>query len=193
MQLKKMPVGELNPAPYNPRLQLKPGDVAWKKLERSLREFELVQPIVWNEQTGHVVSGHQRLAVLKHQGHTEIDCVVVRLPLEKEKALNVALNNSSVGSDWDTEKLIDLVVELQALPDFDATLTGFDERQLQDLVLVPDPDPFEEPSQTDGDDHLYHATLEIPADAWDAVEEQLNLLLAAHPGIRLHVRSPIRS
>lgn len=189
MLIRKLPIQELNPAPYNPRIPLKPGDTAWKKLERSLTEFELVQPIVWNQRTGHVVSGHQRLAVLKHHGHMEIDCVVVDLSLEKEKALNVTLNNSSVGSDWDADKLVDLVAELQDLPDFDATLTGFDAQQLQDLILAPCPageDPQPEDSRH-GEDKM-QATLEISPADWDEIQPHLDDILAEFPETRLHVR-----
>jgi ParB-like chromosome segregation protein Spo0J len=189
MNIQTLPLAQLNPAPYNPRLTLQPGDAAWAKLERSLAEFDLVQPIVWNRRTGHVVAGHQRLRILEHHGRTEIECVVVDLPLEKEQALNVALNNSSVGSDWDPGKLLNLVTELQAVPDFDVTLTGFDERQLRELVLAPAWPP-EETAEDDAESHgpqLMQAVLEIPRDDWEDVQPALNALLAAHAGVRLHV------
>jgi len=188
MLLKKIAVDELNPAPYNPRIALKPGDPAWQKLERSLAEFELVQPIVWNQRTGHVVSGHQRLAVLKHQGIFDVDCVIVDLPLEKEKALNVTLNNSSVGSDWDADKLVDLVAELQDLPDFDATLTGFDEQQLQDLVLTPQPFVAEDQSGQDASGKI-QVILEVLPEDWNDIQSSLDDLLAEFPECRLHVRN----
>lgn len=186
MLIQKIAVHELNPAPYNPRIALRPGDPAWIKLERSLTEFNLVQPIVWNRRTGHVVSGHQRLAVLKHQGQTEVDCVIVDLPLEKEKALNVTLNNSHVGSEWDADKLIDLVSELQDLPDFDATLTGFDEQQLKDLILTPElPEEICERSpETDRD--IIRITLEIRSEDWDDIQKHLDDILASYPATRLH-------
>jgi len=184
MKLHSLSITELLPAPYNPRRPLKPGDDGWARLERSLTEFELVQPIVWNKLTGHVVSGHQRLEVLKHHGHTHVDAIVVDLELEREKALNVTLNNRTVGSDWDTGKLIDLVSELQDLPDFDATLTGFDDQQLKDLIFAPDPEclPEDEPMDTD---HI-QISLSIPQDAWEAVRAELDNLLVDHPSVRLH-------
>jgi hypothetical protein len=188
MNLKSLPISALNAAPYNPRIPLQPNDAAWKKLERSIEEFDLVQPIVWNERTGHVVAGHQRLAILKHRQVELIDCVVVDLPLEKEKALNITLNNSSVGSDWDAGKLVDLVAELQDLPDFDATLTGFDERQLKDLVLAPCLVPEEPAAGSDESDGRIQATLEVPSECWEAVREDLDTLLASHDGLRLHIR-----
>lgn len=51
-----------------------------------------MEPVVWNQATGFVVGGHQRLKVLLDMGETEIDCVVVDLEPEKEKASNLALN-----------------------------------------------------------------------------------------------------
>jgi len=185
MQLQSLSIDLLRPAPYNPRITLKPGDSAWNKLERSLQEFELVQPVVWNQRTGHVVSGHQRLAVLKHQGRLEVDCVVVDLPLEKEKALNVTLNNASVSSDWDPGRLLDLVAELQAIPDFDATLTGFDSQQLRDLLLLPEEEPAAPEEPTDAPATV-QVILEIPFSDWESAQEHLNELLARSPQIRLH-------
>src|SRR5438552_3967959 len=61
LEIRRLPVAELNPAPYNPRRALKPTDPAYRKLEASLREFGLVEPLVWNETTGYVVGGHARL------------------------------------------------------------------------------------------------------------------------------------
>ena len=82
----------LNPAAYNPRKDLKPGDREYEKLKRSITTYGFLEPLIWNKTTGNVVGGHQRLKILLDMGHTEIDCVVVELDPQKEKALNVALN-----------------------------------------------------------------------------------------------------
>lgn len=185
--LQSLPVSQLLPAPYNPRLALQPGTPAWNRLERSLQEFSLVQPIVWNRRTGHVVAGHQRLEILKHQGQAAVDCVVVDLPLEREKALNVTLNNSHVGSDWDPERLVELLQELAELPDFDATLTGFDESHLQDLLLAP-VDSVPE-NEIDPSNNYVQVNFEIPAAQWDAVRPDLDTLLARHQ-LTPHIRLP---
>jgi len=189
MLIRTIAIEDLNPAAYNPRIPLRPGDPRWRKLERSLDEFSLVQPIVWNARTGHVVSGHQRLAVLKHRGEQEVDCVVVDLPLEKEKALNVTLNNSSVGSDWDADKLIDLVSELQELPDFDATLTGFDSQQLQDLVLSPSGAGAPASPESEENSDRMQIILDLAADDWEEVQPHLDDILAEFPESRLHIRN----
>jgi len=130
--MEKVPIEELKPADYNPRQDLKPGDAAYEKLTRSLEEYGYVQPLVWNKTTGNVVGGHQRLKVLKAQGVTEVDVVVVELTLEKEKALNLALNK--IQGDWDQQKLAEILEELITLPDFDLELTGFDAPEAQQII-----------------------------------------------------------
>lgn len=189
MLLQSIPIQDLQPAPYNPRLTLKPGDKRWKKLERSLREFDLVQPIVWNKRTGHIVGGHQRCEVLRHSGITEVDCVVVDLPLNREKALNVALNNSEVGGDWDASKLMSLVVDLQTAPDIDPTLTGFDEHQLRGMQFEPALPPGDEQDTPPPSNHVI-ATLDIPYVRWATVRAWLDDLLGEEDSIRLHVKLP---
>ncbi len=186
MQLTTRPIADLHPAPYNPRKPLKPGTPGYRRLERSLREFDLVQPLVWNTTTGHVVSGHQRLDILKAQGVTEVDVVVVELSLEKEKALNITLNNSLVGSEWDATKLIDVVRELQQSTDVDVALTGFDADELRDLLLAP-ADVLAAETEGNSDAGLMHVQFEVPADDWEAVRADLDPVLALH-GLRVHVR-----
>ena len=187
MLIQTIPLADLQPAPYNPRLTLQPGDKRWKKLERSLAEFELVQPIIWNRRTGHIVGGHQRCAVLKHHGHTEVECVVVDLPLSREKALNVALNNSEVGGDWEATKLMALIEDLANSPDIDPTLTGFDEHQLRSFQFEPAPLPEEDTHPTSNN---VLATLDIPYARWAALREWLDDLLGEEPSVRLHVKLP---
>ena len=95
MEIRKIAVDKLQPAKYNPRKDLKPGDPEFEKLRRSIEEFGYVEPIIWNERTGVVIGGHQRLKVLQRLGYAEVECVVLDLDEQKEKALNVALNKIS--------------------------------------------------------------------------------------------------
>ncbi|MEI3060734.1 MAG: DNA methyltransferase [Oscillospiraceae bacterium] len=131
MQIQKVNAARLNPAAYNPRRDLKPGDKDYEKLKRSIEEFGFVEPVVWNEATGNVVGGHQRLKVLLDMGETEIDCVVVNLGPEQEKALNLALNRIQGG--WDETKLAEVMADLDASA-FDVSLTGFDAEEVDALM-----------------------------------------------------------
>jgi len=188
INLKTLPVEQLQPAPYNPRVLLEPGTPAYEKLERSISEFQLVQPIVWNELTGHVVSGHQRLGVLKNQGVNEIEVAVVSLSLEREKALNVTLNNSQVGSDWDYDKLTTLITELIDLPEFDATLTGFSDEELRDFQFAPSPD-YEPEVESEEANSDVRVILEVPVERWESVQEELNGLIARQDMV-VHIQFP---
>lgn len=131
MEIIKMEILKINAAQYNPRIALKLGDSEFEKLDRSIKEFGFVEPAVWNKRTGNLVGGHQRLAVLKAQGVTEVEVSVVDLPLEKEKALNIALNK--IKGDWDEEKLAGILQELSQVPDFDVALTGFESVEIGQL------------------------------------------------------------
>lgn len=125
-----MEISKLNPAKYNPRKDLKPGDSEYEKLKRSMEQFGYVEPIIWNKNTGNVIGGHQRLKVLVDMGLNEVDCVVVKMNLEQEKALNIALNK--INGDWDNNKLAMLISDLKG-SDFDVSLTGFEEAEIADL------------------------------------------------------------
>ncbi|MHC4695472.1 MAG: site-specific DNA-methyltransferase [Planctomycetota bacterium] len=132
MDVRKIPIDQLNPAPYNPRVNLKPGDPVYERLKRSVDEFGYVEPIVVNRRTNNVVGGHQRLKVLKDLGNKEIDVVFVDLTEEREKALNLALNK--IVGDWDEPKLAQLLQEFEGFPDVDVWLTGFDDREIGDVI-----------------------------------------------------------
>ena len=130
MKIEKLKTKNLIPADYNPRKDLKAGDPEYDKLKQSIEEFGYVEPIIWNKTTGRVVGGHQRLKVLLDMGVTEVDCVVIEMDEDKEKALNVALNK--ISGDWDKDKLMLLITDLQGV-DFDVSLTGFDAAELDEL------------------------------------------------------------
>ena len=131
MEIRRVPVENINPAEYNPRKDLQPGDPEYEKLKRSMQEFGYVEPIVWNKRTGNIVGGHQRYKVLLDMGMQEVDCVVVDLDDAKEKALNLALNK--IQGDWDFLKLKDLLEELDT-GEFDIEITGFDSKEIEDLM-----------------------------------------------------------
>ena len=130
MQIEKLKTKLLIPADYNPRKDLKPGDPEYEKLKRSIEQFGYVEPVIWNKTTSHVVGGHQRLKVLLDMGITEVECVVIEMNEEKEKALNIALNK--ISGDWDKDKLMLLIADLQGA-DFDVSLTGFEPAELDAL------------------------------------------------------------
>ncbi len=135
LDVRVLPIDQLRTAVYNPRKPLRPASSAYKKLRKSIDEFGLVEPLIWNELTGRVVGGHARLAILKDLGVTEVSVSVVRLDEPREKALNVVLNNQEAQSRYDPELLRDLLTELQPIPELE--LTGFDEAMIESLKFEP--------------------------------------------------------
>jgi hypothetical protein len=96
---------DLKNAEYNPR-QIDPH--ARKELLRIIRSKKLVSSLTWNERTGNLVGGHQRLNILDALEKSEnysLDVDIVDVSLEEEKELNLILNNFEIQGQYDPVKL----------------------------------------------------------------------------------------
>ena len=131
MLIETIPIEDIRPAVYNPRKDLQPTDPEYQKLRKSIAEFDLVEPLVWNRRSGNLIGGHQRLKILKEQGHTEVEVSVVDMDATREKALNLALNK--ISGEWDMPMLKDLLQELDT-GEMDMEITGFDLKEIEDLM-----------------------------------------------------------
>lgn len=128
--LTRVSIDMLKPADYNPRII---SDRARQGLSNSIDSFGLVQPIIWNKQTGNVVGGHQRLYDIIAKGATETDVIEVDWPLAKEKSANIALNHTGISGTYDDDMLADLLTEIsgQDVIDF-----NFDELKLPEWEAI---------------------------------------------------------
>ncbi|MBU8567571.1 DNA modification methylase [Virgibacillus pantothenticus] len=150
MKIETVSIEKINPATYNPRIDLQPGDDEYEKLKRSIDEFGYIEPLVWNKQTGNLVGGHQRLKILLEQGIKEVQVSVVDLDPTKEKALNIALNK--ITGSWDEHKLAELLQELSDTP-LGIEITGFAKDELSDLMAdLPNDTEIETPVEDDNFD-----------------------------------------
>lgn len=159
MELKKMNINDLQPANYNPRVDLEEHDEEYQKIKRSIKKFGYVDPIIWNKKTNNIVGGHQRFKVLKDLGYQEVDVSVVDLDEQAEKTLNIALNK--VEGDWDADKLKEVIEELDASM---RELTGFDDDEIKNLMndmdvdsLFQDDDEATNSNNDDGESKLERA------------------------------------
>lgn len=130
MEIRKMELDLLHPADYNPRVDLQSGDPEYESLKKSILRFGHVQPVIWNEDTGRVVGGHQSLKVLKDIGRKEVECVIVHIGESEEKALNIALNK--INGRWDIDKLSEIMKEL--VDEGLEMLTGFCDKEVEKLL-----------------------------------------------------------
>lgn len=131
MESKVMKLADITPAEYNPRVTLTENDFEYQALKASIDEFGLVVPLIVNERTGNLVSGHQRLTVMQAKGVEETEVVVIDMEPEKEKALCIAMNK--ISGEWDYGKLADIMEELQEA-DLDTTMTGFSDSEIASLL-----------------------------------------------------------
>lgn len=118
----------INPAQYNPRTI---SDYARKQLKSSLSTFGLVETPVWNETTGNLVSGHQRLSILDREfgypgADYTIDVSVVALSLREEKKLNVWLNNHAAQGQFDEAAFLEFMASEPGLKLEDLGLNAVD-------------------------------------------------------------------
>ena len=109
---------DLIPSEYNPRI-LSPKKE--EQIRKSLLRYGFTEPVVVNihdDRKNVIIGGHQRVKIALDLGMQSIPAVFIELPEEREKELNIRLND---GGDWDYEKLKD---------NFDDVLlrdTGFDD------------------------------------------------------------------
>lgn len=123
---------ELRNASYNPRF-IRPDRRA--KLKENLERVGFIMPVVWNERTGNIVGGHQRIAILDGlQGSSDywLTVSVVDMDEKTEREQNVFLNNPAAMGEFDEDALLRLIQSGDDLrPQLDRL--GFD---LVDLKLM---------------------------------------------------------
>lgn len=126
MIVETVKIDDLISPDYNPR-HITPE--ALESLKQSIDEFGYIDPLIVNRVNMHVVGGNQRLECLKALDYKEVEVIFINEPdINREKAINIRLNNSS--GDWDIGKLDNIFNDLE-LEGFDLTLTGFATENLQ--------------------------------------------------------------
>ena len=129
MEIKTLELSKISPAEYNPRKDLKPGDLEYERIKNSVSEFGLVEPLVVNKRNMVLVGGHQRYKVLTDLGKKEAEAVMVDLDDAAEKTLNIALNK--IEGDWDYDKLQEMFTEMDAE---EISRTSFSKVEIDDII-----------------------------------------------------------
>lgn len=164
--LQPMRLTDLVAAPYNPRT-ISPE--ALGGLGQSIARFGVVQPVVWNRRTGHVVGGHQRLKALAAQGVQETDVVVVDLPEVEEKALNLSLNSSAISGEFTADALALIDEVAAALPDMASALLFSDLRDSVEDMFPPPVTPLDDDAAPEPPEN----PISKPGDLWILGEHRI--------------------
>jgi len=137
-QIETWPIDRFVPYARNPRKN----DPAVDRMCSSLREFGFKVPVL-ARYDGTVVDGHLRLkAARKVESWPGGDITGIPVILCDEwteaqvKAFRILVNRSATWADFDDE-LLSLELQELAEADFDLSLTGFDPRELEDLLARP--------------------------------------------------------
>lgn len=171
MKIINIKIGDLKPAKYNPRIDLKPEDKKYQDILRSVKEFGLVDPIIINSDMT-VIGGHQRLKVLRDLAHKEIPCIIVDFDKSKERMLNIALNK--ISGDWDRPKLKDLLEEIDT-GEFDINLTGFNEEEVEDIMTEFYVDDIEEEEDIEEYKRV-HILISVDVDQYSEINQELETI-----------------
>lgn len=103
------------------------------QLRSSLREFGFVNPVIVDKDLN-IIAGHGRILAAKEEGVTEVPCVFAEHLTEAQKrAYILADNRLAMNAGWDEQMLSVEIADLQAA-DFDVSLLGFDDAELNKLM-----------------------------------------------------------
>lgn len=139
-ETKMVPLTQLVGADYNPRIM---ATAEMAKLKKSITEFGFVEPIVVRASDMLILGGHQRVTALKALlAEQKADATTFMVPAvmvdgiddERAKLLNVALNK--IHGEWDFEKLAVIFTDLTTVGEIDLTVSGFNDRELEDLLQL---------------------------------------------------------
>src|SRR5450756_2820278 len=129
LAIEQVPIDDLRPDSANPR---RISDEELDALERSIRQFGFVQPVLARREDQTVIGGHQRLVAARRLGLTTVPVTWLDVSVEQARLLGLALNK--ISGAWDDALLARLLAELQATPDIDLTLSGFGEDEITYLT-----------------------------------------------------------
>lgn len=130
-EYREVKLSDMHPAEYNPRFDLKPGDIEYERLKMSIEKNGLLQPIVWNEETGNIIGGEQRWKIMTEMGVESCIAAVVRKSPEDEMAANLALNRAHGNFEDD---LLQSMFEGMELDDIDPAEIGYDADEIKHVM-----------------------------------------------------------
>lgn len=108
-------------------------DAQVKQIAASITEFGFVNPVLLRSDNV-IIAGHGRVLAAQQLGMRDVPTIVLdHLSERQARALVLADNKIAQNSGWDFEKLSEEMSALAQL-DFDLSLIGFDEQELDGLL-----------------------------------------------------------
>lgn len=154
------PLNELIPCARNARTH---SDDQVAQLVASIKEFGWTNPILIDEK-GEIIAGHGRVMAAESLGMETVPVIVLtNLTDDQKRAYRLADNRLPMNAGWDVELLKMEMVELLDA-DFDVSLTGFNEAEIEELLteVTADPESGDEPYTAKIDTPVYAPSGEKP-------------------------------
>ena len=141
------------------------------QIAASIKEFGFLSPIIISKDNT-ILCGHGRFYAAQKLGLEKVPCIKEEYLTETQKrAYILADNKLSLNAGWDNEMLAVELTELQN-EDFDLGLTGFDEKELEDLFDNGSTDGIED-DDYDLDAALNKAAFVKRGDVWTVGRHKL--------------------
>ena len=148
------PIAWFQPYERNPRKN----DKAVERIRASIREFGFAVPILARS-TGAIIDGHLRLKGAVLEKLAELPVILCDGWSEAQvKAFRLMVNRSVTWAEWDLDALALEFADIKGL-DFDLSMTGFDTREIDALLLKPNTAEDDVPPVPD-------APVTRPGDLW---------------------------
>lgn len=129
-QIEYLPTTNLVPYARNSRTH---SDEQVAQICGSIKEFGFTNPVLIDSD-GVIIAGHGRTMAAQRLGMKEVPCLrLAHLTEAQKKAYIIADNKLALNAGWDEEMLALELGDLQGL-DFDLSLTGFDDDELNALL-----------------------------------------------------------
>src|SRR5947209_8884258 len=136
VEVQTWPIDRLVFYARNPRKN----DAAVDRMCGSIREFGFKIPVLARSD-GEVVDGHLRLKAARKLGITEVPVILCdEWTLTQVRAFRLMVNRSVTWAAWDEELLALELADLQN-SDIDLSLTGFDIKEIDDLLASCNAEP----------------------------------------------------
>lgn len=111
--IERLPLADIEDAPFNHRLI---SQEALGGLTQSLIDFGLLTHLVVNKLPDgryQYIGGHQRKGILRDDGATDVDCIVVEFDEAKARHANVTLNNPEIQGEFVPQLLKDVLARIK--------------------------------------------------------------------------------
>ncbi len=138
--IKEYPIEKLKVWEKNPRKNDKAAD----KLTNMIEEYGFINPIII-DQHGTIRAGHTRLKAAQKLNKDTVPVLIYDFQNEAQAiGYAIADNKLSEIAEWDFEQLDELMNELEEM-DFDTSLTGFEESEMESFRERPEVEEDEVP------------------------------------------------